>query len=817
MVEIMENFSNQRQLRLYISQNKDLTGVNFSNADIRGIDFTDKILTQANFSNAQAGISKLWLIRLIAISAIIMTLLGIVLGFLCASIALISSGNAPSLDIVFRLLVLILLLTFIAITVRQGLGIASVAFSIILIVLIGLISLILKEPNIPGFLWAFGFLFLCIIIVSIGEAFILITSQIIVERFALYIAGITNLMGTSIAIYILVNQHSEGWTISVYLFTGILLLFTFGLSVLISWQVLNKKHKHYSSIYDLAVEICSWGGTRFQGADLSDADFTNANLKYADFRKANLTRTCWLNARQLDIARVNQTYLENRVIRQLVVNQYAKNANFDNIKCDLNLENATLKEVDFIGADLGEANLKGVTCIDVNFNEANLHNANLKSAKLQDVSLMGADLSQANLKNADLSGAKLVRTQLYEADLTGANLTGAFIQDWGISDKTKLDQIKCKEIFMQLPIKENKYDPCRKPDEVDEYFQEGDFIDFITPLRDTLKEYHQKYFDPRQQARILDLPHRDGIDSLAAAITLKELTEHYPKAGIEVVSLQGGKDKIIRLQVKISKEINRDQFSAEYRKKYHEINILPNQQRQCLLVDITQETSQCIRSLGNIIDTVMTSKQIYLETNISFLGKKKILFLIANPQGIEQYYGKNFDPHRFQEEIHDIQDRLDRAKRREQFKIIEKWAVRTQELQDNLNEEPKPQIVHFLCYGVAQKGLALENDLGEINFVNPTALAYLFEQFKNQIECVLLNVNYSEYYAEAVAQHIDYVIGIKQEVSSQAAITFSVGFYTALGAGKSISEAYKQGLVALCLDGFEEESKQFVLKPEIFL
>jgi len=458
-----------------------------------------------------------------------------------------------------------------------------------------------------------------------------------------------------------------------------------------------------------------------------------------------------------------------------------------------------------------------VTCIDVNFNEANLHNANLKSAKLQDVSLMGADLSQANLKNADLSGAKLVRTQLYEADLTGANLTGAFIQDWGISDKTKLDQIKCKEIFMQLPTKENKYDPCRKPDEVDEYFQEGDFIDFITPLRDTLKEYHQKYFDPRQQARILDLPHRDGIDSLAAAITLKELTERYPKAGIEVVSLQGGKDKIIRLQVKISKEVNRDQFSAEYRKKYHEINILPNQQRQCLLVDITKETSQCIRSLGNIIDTVMTSKQIYLETNISFLGKKKILFLIANPQGIEQYFAKNFDPHRFQEEIHDIQDRLDRAKRREQFKIIEKWAVRTQELQDNLNEEPKPQIVHFLCYGVAQKGLALENDLGEINFVNPTALAYLFEQFKNQIECVLLNVNYSEYYAEAVAQHIDYVIGIKQEVSSQAAITFSVGFYTALGAGKSISEAYKQGLVALCLDGFEEESKQFVLKPEIFL
>jgi uncharacterized protein YjbI with pentapeptide repeats len=551
--------------------------------------------------------------------------------------------------------------------------------------------------------------------------------------------------------------------------------------------------------------LASLGATSFRGSNLTDANFTNANLKYTDFRNANLTRICWLNASQLDLARLNQTYLENPTIRNLVVNQYAEEVNFDTIKCNLNLENATLKKVDFIGADLGEVNLKGVICIDVNFDDANLRNANLEDAKLQDTSFIGADLSRAYLKNANLSGAKLVRTQLYEADLTGANLTGAFIQDWGISDKTKLDQIKCEEIFMQLPTKENKYDPCRKPDEIDEYFQEGDFIDFITPLRDTLKEYHQKYFDPRQQVRILDLPHRGGIDSLAAVIALKELTERYPKAGIEVVALQGGRDKIIILQIKVNKEVNRSQISTEYKEKYREIVSLPKQERQSLVTNLTKRTNECIRSLGNIIDTIMTSKQIYLETDINFLGKKKILFLAANPQHHQ-------DERRLQEEIREIQKGLERAKRREQFEISPKWAVSLDDLRDYLLNE-NPQIVHFSGYGDPEEGLVFEND-GQAQFANPLTLAKLFKLFKDKLECVFLNACYSEPQAKAISQHIDYVIAINQQISDPAAIKFAVGFYDALGAGRTIEDSFKLGCIAIELENLPESSKAILITKD---
>ncbi len=57
-----------------------------------------------------------------------------------------------------------------------------------------------------------------------------------------------------------------------------------------------------------------------------------------------------------------------------------------------------------------------------------------------------------------------------------ACLTGAIIQDWSISTDTQLSAVKCEYIYMQLPTKIDP-DPCRKPDNRNEVFQEGDFAD----------------------------------------------------------------------------------------------------------------------------------------------------------------------------------------------------------------------------------------------------------------------------------------------------------------------------------------------------
>jgi predicted transcriptional regulator len=83
-------------------------------------------------------------------------------------------------------------------------------------------------------------------------------------------------------------------------------------------------------------------------------------------------------------------------------------------------------------------------------------------------------------------------------------------------------------------------------------------------------------------------------------------------------------------------------------------------------------------------------------------------------------------------------------------------------------------------------------------------LAVLFEQFASQVNCVVLNACYSETQANAIAKHIDCVIGMNQAIGDRAAIAFAIGFYQALGAGLTVEEAYKLGCVQIRLQNISE-------------
>ena len=75
-------------------------------------------------------------------------------------------------------------------------------------------------------------------------------------------------------------------------------------------------------------------------------------------------------------------------------------------------------------------------------------------------------------------------------------------------------------------------DPCRKPDNRNEIFQDGDFI---APIIKTLNLDQTQHLDLRVVARrfkTLDLFHHEGIDPTAAAIALKQLAQQYPEAVI---------------------------------------------------------------------------------------------------------------------------------------------------------------------------------------------------------------------------------------------------------------------------------------------
>lgn len=173
--------------------------------------------------------------------------------------------------------------------------------------------------------------------------------------------------------------------------------------------------------------------------------------------------------------------------------------------------------------------------------------------------------------------------------------------------------------------------------------------------------------------------------------------------------------------------------------------------------------------------------------------RRKILILSANP--------KNSARLRLDEEVRNIQEGLQRARHRDDFEIAQRWAVRPRDLQRAMLEEA-PQIIHFSGHAKQKAGLYLENDIGDAQLVTGDALSQMFKLFSQdcEVECVILNGCYSLDQAEAIARHVPYVVGMQASIKDAAAIDFSIGFYDALGNGKSVKFAFEAGKVLIGLN-----------------
>ncbi|MDZ7952124.1 CHAT domain-containing protein [Nostoc sp. DedQUE09] len=202
-----------------------------------------------------------------------------------------------------------------------------------------------------------------------------------------------------------------------------------------------------------------------------------------------------------------------------------------------------------------------------------------------------------------------------------------------------------------------------------------------------------------------------------------------------------------------------------------------------------------------------------------------ILFLAANPVGSSQS--------RLEQEARDISDGLLRARHRGHFKFEQRWAVRPRDIQLALLE-CNPQIVHFAGHRKQDKileqketitqefateteteqeeGLVFEDDTGHIHLISAKALADLFKLFSDQVNCVLLNGCYTEDQAKIIAQHIPHVIGMKQSITNKAALDFALGFYDALGSGRSMEFAYHLGCSAIKMAGLSEHLTPILYK-----
>jgi hypothetical protein len=163
---------------------------------------------------------------------------------------------------------------------------------------------------------------------------------------------------------------------------------------------------------------------------------------------------------------------------------------------------------------------------------------------------------------------------------------------------------------------------------------------------------------------------------------------------------------------------------------------------------------------------------------------KMILILAANPKDTPQI--------RLDQEVREIDNGLRRARRRDEFNIKQQWAVRRKDVRRAMLDF-KPTIVHFCGHGRGEEGIVLEDERGYPQLVSAKALAGFFKLFAemHNLRCVFFNACYSEIQAEAIAQHVDYVIGMKKNIEDKTAIEFAVAFYDALGSGESFQFAFE--------------------------
>jgi hypothetical protein len=149
-----------------------------------------------------------------------------------------------------------------------------------------------------------------------------------------------------------------------------------------------------------------------------------------------------------------------------------------------------------------------------------------------------------------------------------------------------------------------------------------------------------------------------------------------------------------------------------------------------------------------------------------------------------------------------IEECMQRAPGQHTLRVVAETAVTDDDLRRALLKH-EPDIVHFSGHGAGKGGLVFE-EAGEALFISGDALDGLLGLCSKPVRCVVLNACYSEVQAQSISSVVDYVIGMSRAIGDIAAIKFSAGFYDAVAAGRSFTDAFRYGCNAISLRGIPE-------------
>jgi len=126
--------------------------------------------------------------------------------------------------------------------------------------------------------------------------------------------------------------------------------------------------------------------------------------------------------------------------------------------------------------------------------------------------------------------------------------------------------------------------------------------------------------------------------------------------------------------------------------------------------------------------------------------------------------------------------------------------------------EYSPAIVHFSGHGSDQDEIVFQDNSGGTKLVSKEAIVQTMMASCESIRLIFFNTCYSHNQAREVVEHVEVAIGMKTSISDDAARLFSSQFYSAIGFGLSVKQAFEQAKALLMMEGIPEEST-----PELFI
>ena len=596
---------NGRNLTGYNFAKADLRGANFTKATIQDTDFSHSNCEEAKFCSAKAGLSFAKAIRLTTILFVLVVIVLVVLGYLGQRIGdgigssfvkftTNQSDRDELIASIWAISTCALLFIAFAHNIQRGLekafritiicGTVIVGFAMLRILILSLVRLSFGYgiPSISGYAIRFlakiataavaGF---GISFVAVCVAILIVVTQTLISNKKATVLISSSLIFVSITLTFFIHASHSG-SVPTAMFMVVTLLGVF-LGSYVADQA-SSDRPEYNLVNEIGIALASLGGTNFQEADLTNADFTGAYLRGADFRDSDLNGTCWLGVKFLTQSRLDGTFL------------YLK---------DLEKRLSIIKLLTTGEGEYG------------NFEGLKLQGINLQGAKLKFANFKRADISNANLRDAELCEAILVQTRLDGTDFTGATLTGAFIERWGATPNTKLDQVKCDYLYMKESV-EGSRETERIPHRGE--FKKDEFKNFAMSLIGTL-----------------DLFHKDDFDSRAVAISFKQLADQYPEEVFRIVALEKTEDGQVTVKVKTNNleknEIYKGQYYLQYEQVLPSLLSQPGQLPKAFM-DL-DETTEILKSTEDALSQQNGSALIFISViitnNVQYKSEGKMI------------------------------------------------------------------------------------------------------------------------------------------------------------------------------------------------